>query len=148
MNLQLLKHPNSILTTKINDKTYPTVEEAEQSYAIMKLNHGVGIAAPQVGISKRFFWFNDELVINPEIIHKDAKLLIISEGCLSLPGESWSVIRHFSIIVKYKTYLGKFNKDSFITAKLTGINSVIFQHEYDHLEGIMINNISHRQALL
>ena len=105
MNLQLLKHPNNLLTTKIEDKTYPTIEEAEQSYVIMKSNNGIGIAAPQVGISKRFFWFNNELAINPEIIYKDDKLLKVLEGCLSLPGESWPVVRHFYITVKYRTYL-------------------------------------------
>jgi len=144
MSLQLLTNPHPLLTTKIEDRTYPTIEEAEQSYAIMKSNNGIGIAAPQVGVAKRFFWFNDELAINPVILYKSDKLLKTQEGCLSLPGELWSAIRHFVIIVKYQTYLGKFNKDSFITTKLIGMDSIVFQHEFDHLEGIMINNLNHK----
>lgn len=139
MKLQLVIHPNKFLTTKITSTEYPTVEEAEESYAIMKSHNGIGIAAPQVGLSKRFFWMYDELVINPEIVSISTKKVYTREGCLSLPGEVHQCARYREILVKYNTFLGKINENSYIFRKLTREEAVVFQHEYDHLDGILIN---------
>lgn len=96
---------------------------------------GVGLAAPQVGISKRIIVVkdNDNIfeIINPEIISGEGEVLDI-EGCLSLPGIYGEVPRFSRIEVKG---LDRNKKEINISAE--GFLSRIFQHEIDHLEGVL-----------
>jgi len=106
----------------------------------MRINEGIGLAAPQVDVMKRLFVIDKKLVneeweaqayINPEII--DALGLdTYEEGCLSIPGIRAEVDRPFKISVKYQTVDGKL-----IEEELEGLLARVFQHEYDHLDGIL-----------
>ncbi|HPU36055.1 MAG TPA: peptide deformylase [Bacillota bacterium] len=96
---------------------------------------GVGLAAPQVGISKRIIVVDAgeglmEL-INPEIIFAAGEQ-VNTEACLSIPGVSGEVTRAYEVHVKY---LDRYGKENIIKAK--GFPAIVFQHEIDHLDGIL-----------
>ncbi len=101
----------------------------------LKKTSAVGIAAPQIGdsrriiIAKTFLFFGSNVLINPRII--DAKKEVSSiEGCLSVPGMFVHRERWDKITVEYFTPAGKKK-----IKRATGIYSKILQHEIDHLDG-------------
>ncbi len=106
---------------------------------------GVGLAAPQVGISQRVVVIeypeDDEdeespkrlyIVVNPEIVQPSEETILGIEGCLSIPGLLGEVDRHTAITVKALNRRGQPVK-----IKASGWLARIFQHEIDHLDGIM-----------
>ncbi|MEM7008536.1 MAG: peptide deformylase [Thermodesulfobacteriota bacterium] len=109
-------------------------------------SNGVGIAAPQVYESKRIFIISSKpntrypnaqemgpiALINPEIISRSDELEKDWEGCLSIPGIRGLVPRHKTIKVKYQTRDGDHVED-----ELSDFIARIFQHELDHLDGIV-----------
>lgn len=102
----------------------------------MKEENGVGIAAPQVGIHDRVIIAETAdgptAFINPEIIERAFKLVDSEEGCLSVPG-IWGIVkRHRSVTVKALDESGKT-----VQLRANGLLSIIFQHEIDHLDGIL-----------
>lgn len=112
---------------------------------------GVGLAAPQVGISSQLIvveYGDDEdeeapkklfVVINPEIIEKSEEREPGIEGCLSVPALVGEVERHSHIVVKG---LNRFGKPTRIKAE--GWLARIFQHEIDHLEGVLYTDLATR----
>ena len=99
---------------------------------------GVGLSANQIGMNTRAFAmirdieYNDVIVcFNPVILKTYGELVSCEEGCLSFPDKFINVIRQDIIDVKYEDEGGKEHKMT-----LQGLASRIFQHEYDHLEGI------------
>lgn len=123
----------------------------EDMFETMYANEGVGLAAPQIGISKRVLVLDvdypskryiDEqtkkevalysplVLINPVIIQKEGQM-ISREGCLSFPNVYLEVIRYESIIVRYQDLLGKERK---LISKSDLLCRCI-QHEIDHLDG-------------
>lgn len=110
------------------------------------LNDGVGIASPQVGQSKRVFilWIRNTkrrknvpelgplIIINPRIISTSKKILKAYEGCLSIPGIRGIVPRYESVEVEFINKKGKRVKTEF-----QKFPARIFQHEFDHLNGIV-----------
>ena len=104
-------------------------------------NTGVGIAAPQVGILRRMIAVQrfDKpgepfcFYVNPEIVWYSQTRLPGSEGCLSIPGVSGRVLRSERIVVRY------LDEESLRMAADTveGFTAVIFQHEVDHLDGVL-----------
>lgn len=106
---------------------------------------GVGLAAPQVGVSQRVvvieYAENDEdedspkklyVIVNPEISQPSEETELGIEGCLSIPGLVGEVDRHTAITVKALNRRGQPVK-----YKLSGWLARIFQHEIDHLDGIV-----------
>ncbi len=102
---------------------------------------GVGIAAPQVGILKNIIWvqrfdkenFPFEVYLNPKIIKYSEKKQVCKEGCLSIPNRSDTLnSRAYSILMEYDTL-----KADHLTETIEGFTAVIFQHEIDHLNGIL-----------
>jgi peptide deformylase len=105
---------------------------------------GVGLAAPQIGISQRIITveFGDDedetipsklyMVVNPEITRHSSETVEGIEGCLSVPGLVGNVERYESVIVKG---LNRFGQP--IKIKADGWLARIFQHEIDHLDGIL-----------
>ena len=107
---------------------------------------GVGIAAPQVAISYRLFIvasrpnprypkapvMEPTAMINPRIIGHSTEIIKGWEGCLSIPGIRGLVPRYQAIEVEYTDRDGKLQKQ-----ELTDFVARIFQHEYDHLDGIV-----------
>lgn len=104
---------------------------------------GCGLAAPQIGLSKRLFVVDGtELVedypeckdfkqafINPEIIEESEETSVYSEGCLSLPGISENVTRPKTITIRYLDEDFQEHEETY-----TDFKARIVQHEYDHLE--------------
>lgn len=102
---------------------------------VMFENNGIGLAAPQVGIKKRLFIMGNEeqlyAIINPTIILKEGEVVKDLEGCLSFPKLWLKVNRSDKIQVSYQDISGQK-----ITTDFTGIKARVFQHEYDHLDGV------------
>lgn len=98
-------------------------------------NGGVGLAAPQLGIMKRVFIMGNftKLVacINPKIISLNEERVADLEGCLSFPDLFMKVKRPSGCTVSYQNVTGET-----IERELTGLESRVFLHEYDHLLGI------------
>jgi peptide deformylase len=116
----------------ITPRLYPLLDDMLET---MLEAQGVGLAAPQVGISKRIIIARDEEkileLINPEIIAGEGKLTEI-EGCLSVPGIYGEVPRSAKVKVEGLTREGKQLK---IVAE--GFFARVLQHEIDHLQGIL-----------
>ncbi|PAT01411.1 peptide deformylase [Candidatus Izimaplasma bacterium ZiA1] len=114
------------------------------------LRPGVGLAAPQINISKRMLVIktmdehNERLyklaLINPKITRSSVKMTYLpgGEGCLSVDRETEGlVIRNKFITVKGYNYDVDYNQVSEIEIKLDGYMSIVFQHEFDHLNGVL-----------
>ena len=104
----------------------------------MIYHNGIGISANQIGIWERAFAMvkdleNNEVMVcfNPRIIKSYSKEVEMEEGCLSYPELFLKVKRPDKIVVKYEDENKKTHK-----MKLSGLASRVFQHEYDHMEGI------------
>lgn len=105
----------------------------------MKAKGGVGLSAIQVGLPIRLFLMETRdqgllAIINPEIIKKE-KRVKVKEECLSFPDEVYRVARYKRITVRFTDKDG-----NGIEKKLANIESRIFQHELDHLNGIIIRD--------
>ena len=105
--------------------------------------YGMGLAANQIGITKRFFaighntfdtFQKSAIIWNPLIKTQSEEKVFNVEGCLSFPGIFIKVERPKQIEVQYETTQGETK-----TARLNGMESKCFQHELDHLEGITFN---------
>lgn len=148
--LQIAQLGQKVLRQKaksVTDVKSGTVQKLiDDLLATLKEANGVGIATPQVYVSQRIFivasYPNPRYpnapkmrplpVINPKIIYKSKDTAKDWEGCLSIPGIRASVSRSKQIKVEFTTRKGKLVKRSF-----KEFIARIFQHEYDHLEGIM-----------
>lgn len=118
--------------TEINDRIHMILDDMQET---MRVNNGVGLAAPQVGILKRMFIVNieDQLIelINPEIVETEG-IQNEEEGCLSIPGFYGMVERPARIKIK------GLNRDGqAVTYEGTDMLAVALSHEYDHLEGVL-----------
>ena len=105
------------------------------------LNEGVGIAAPQVGISRQLVAVQRldktgepfEFYVNPEIIYFSQDTVLGQDGCLSIPGRMGAVYRSKEIVVRYRDELSfEWRQDT-----VREFTARIFQHEIDHLNGIL-----------
>lgn len=128
----------------------PRIKEAcADMVETMKAADGVGIAAPQIGIMKRFFIAmphvdaEDEetrdkiyYMINPEITYTEG-YQDSSEGCLSVPGYMGLVERPYKIRIKATDLDGKEQEYEF-----EGFEATVFCHEYDHLDGVLYSDIA------
>ena len=124
-----------VLPEEINDELRATIAEM---FETMTSANGVGLAAPQVGIAKRFFVMRadddvNRVFINPEIIKTSQELEDYDEGCLSIPGVSETIRRPSKISVTALNERGH----HFTINDATGLLARIVQHENDHLNGIL-----------
>lgn len=94
---------------------------------------GYGLAAPQIGKRWRAFIFNGNFCVNPIIVKMGGSTSVEEEGCLSLPGIFVIVERPIWIKVRYNSLMEKN-----IQMKLSGFEARVFQHEFDHLNGVLI----------
>lgn len=125
------------------DKLLPVL--AKRMYLAMRdpQRPGVGIAAPQVGINKNLVWVQRfdkegepfELYLNPKIIWQSKLLRKGLEGCLSIPDIRENVLRNYTIQLTYQDTEGKTHVEF-----IEGFTAVIFQHETDHLKGILFTD--------
>ena len=140
MILKLIPNTHPIL----HERVKPCSKDLDrpQISRILKENmihyEGVGLSANQIGIDERAFAmirdleYNDIIVcFNPRVIKRYDDEVWCEEGCLSFPDQTVNVLRPNKIVVKYEDVDKKLHK-----RKLEGLASRVFQHEYDHMEGI------------
>ena len=136
----LISSEDQLLHQKIKKCSY-NLDRSKLSYTLnenMFHHNGVGLSANQIGIEERVFVMMVDLetqetitCFNPKIIKESKDEVVMEEGCLSYPELYLEISRPSSIIIKYEDE-GK-NK---IKTKLEGFIARVFQHEYDHMEGI------------
>lgn len=147
-DLRIVKYPHPSLRAKNEIVTMEEIQDgsiakiAREMLLIMYAAQGVGLAAPQVGINKRLMvynesgdrskWINEVILINPVITEFSDTTDIEIEGCLSFPQMNGNVERSKWIKVEAMNLKGKT-----IKKKYKGWEARIFQHEYDHLDGIV-----------
>ena len=124
--------------TGTNEELKETVELMDE---MMQKHNGIGISAIQVGVPIRVFLAGrpSELFINPRIIEKSSIMKQDWEGCLSCPDLKVRVKRSHSVVMEYDT----FNESGeYITVKrkFKGFDARVVQHEFDHLNGILITD--------
>jgi peptide deformylase len=148
--MEIIQLGNPILRDKarfVEDVNEPQIQQLVDNLLItVKQANGVGIAAPQVGVSDRIFIvasrpnprypnapeMEPTPMINPKILSRSNEAVKGWEGCLSIPGIRGSVPRDRAIEVEYTDRHGKLQKQ-----QLTDFVARIFQHELDHLDGIV-----------
>jgi peptide deformylase len=132
-------------------KDYPKLKElVEDMYDTMHASHGVGLAAPQIGLSLRLFVTDGgpfeedevkdfrEVFINPEILEEEGAPWKFNEGCLSIPSVREDVSRKEQIRIRYYDLDWKRHEKT-----ISGLAARIIQHEYDHIEGtLFVDRIS------
>jgi peptide deformylase len=132
-SLDVVVNPSDPVLQNLVKRLYATVNDS--------LTAGVGIAAPQVGILKNIIWvqrydkpgFPFEVYFNPKIKQYTKKKLNWLEGCLSIPGRrDTTTTRSFAILLEYDN----FEKTDQVEM-VEGFTAIIFQHEIDHLNGIL-----------
>lgn len=143
--LPLILQPNPILRTTCTDLSLKELANyqklGQDMIETMLSSNGIGLAAPQVGkninlfvINKEVTGNNEHLVLcNPVITFRSVATHVMDEGCLSCPTLFGDVRRPEKIRVKAYTLAGE--KKIF---KAKGLLAKVFQHEIDHLQGILI----------
>ena len=156
MILPIVAYGAHILKKKAKDVTLNPSELTpfiENLWETMYAASGVGLAAPQVGHSKRIFIIDaspfaddenldtserlalkefKEVFINPTIIEETGEEWPFNEGCLSIPNIREDVIRQDKVSIRYTNSDWEEKEETF-----TGLAARIIQHEYDHIEGIL-----------
>ncbi|MGP0128859.1 MAG: peptide deformylase [cyanobacterium endosymbiont of Rhopalodia musculus] len=134
---RILRQPAKRIA-KVDDSVRELVKEMLQT---MYSSHGIGLAAPQVGIHKQLIVIDcapDDsanqpvVLINPKITSVSKELSLFEEGCLSIPGVYLNVTRPEVIEVSFKDEQGKPCK-----RQATNLLARVIQHEIDHLNGVM-----------
>jgi len=134
--LQIKTYPDNVLRKKADE--VDGVEEVEDLIKEMKETlrevEGVGLAAPQVGVSKQVFVVKDGhdyfAFMNPEIVERGEETITTKEGCLSFPDFWTDVERSKRVKIEALTENGER-----MLLEAEGIGAVVFQHEIDHLFG-------------
>ena len=136
----LVLSENLLLHHRINGCSY-NLDRSKLSYTLnenMFHNDGVGLSANQIGIWERAFVMMTDIDLqetitcfNPRILKQSRKKVIMQEGCLSYPDLFLDIERPESVVVKYEDEGKEIHK-----VKFEGFIARIFQHEYDHMEGI------------
>ena len=159
MLLPIVAYGDPVLKRKAQpiDKDYPKLDELiKNMWETMYNAHGVGLAAPQIGLSIRLFvidaspFAEDEsldkeeqaalknfkrVFINPTIIEETGTEWDFNEGCLSIPDVREDVFRKPDIKINY--FDQDFNEH---TESLNGLAARVVQHEYDHIEGVLFTD--------
>ena len=133
------------------EKDYPGLKKLiSDMWETMYKAEGVGLAAPQIGESIRIFVADGSpfgegedgdpdcldfkrVMINPVIFESSKETSVMEEGCLSIPGIREEVVRPVSVKIEYFDENWDLKEEM-----LSGVAARIVQHEYDHLDGIMI----------
>lgn len=140
--MRVIKYGNPILR-----QTATPVEEIDDSihqlvktmFETMKEHEGIGLAAPQIAVSKALFVIDYSLIeengkpaaiLNPEIVETKGQS-IMEEGCLCIPGIREEVKRSEIIRVRFQDINGQKHEEEF-----GGLKARVFQHEIDHLHGV------------
>jgi len=108
---------------------------ADTMLCLMREHNGIGLAATQIGHSRRIFVMcisgRIRVCFNPEITESSTVFADYDEGCLSFPGDQCTITRSDWVRVKYQDPSGRVTEDT-----LVALEARCFQHELDHLDGI------------
>lgn len=159
MILPIVAYGDPVLKKKAKDinKDYPNLSELiDNMFETMYNAHGVGLAAPQIGLSIRIFIVDAEpfaedeelseeeteklkgfkkVFINPVILEETGDEWAFCEGCLSIPDIREDVFRNENIKIKY--FDENFNEH---LEEYDGLAARVIQHEYDHIEGVLFTD--------
>jgi peptide deformylase len=109
---------------------------ADDMLETMYAEPGIGLAAPQVGVQKRFFVYDigegPQALINPVVVESSGEWYY-EEGCLSVPGLSWEILRPKEIHITGYDLQG-----NEVSLEADELLSRLFQHELDHLDGVLL----------
>lgn len=148
MRLPIIAYGDPVLrkkATAIEPDEYPNIKELiADLFETMYNAHGVGLAAPQIGMSARLFIvdatpFADEepslkefkkVFINAQVLEENGEEWCFNEGCLSIPDIREDVYRQSHVTLSYYDENWKHHEETF-----SGMAARIIQHEYDHIEG-------------
>lgn len=159
MILPIVAYGDPVLKKKAKniEKDYPKLSDLlENMFETMYNAHGVGLAAPQIGLSVRIFIVDAEpfaedeelseeqseklkcfkkVFVNPVILEETGDEWAFSEGCLSIPDVREDVFRNEKIKIKY--FDEDFNEH---VEEYDGLAARVIQHEYDHIEGVLFTD--------
>ncbi|WP_405225979.1 peptide deformylase [Dokdonia sp. Asnod1-B02] len=159
MIIPIVAYGDPVLKKKAKDITpeYPKFSELiENMYYTMYEAHGVGLAAPQIGLPIRVFlvdttpFAEDEsytpeeqeqlanfkkTFVNAEILEEEGEEWAFSEGCLSIPGINEDVFRKPKVTIRYQDENFKEYTETY-----DGLIARVIQHEYDHIEGVLFTD--------
>ncbi|MFW9871672.1 MAG: peptide deformylase [Candidatus Thorarchaeota archaeon] len=147
--MNILIYPDErlkVVSTRVEDINSELCDLISIMNMVMYDSDGLGLAAIQVGIDKRFFVYDilrnnkPKTIINPEIIYTEGITISEGEGCLSLPGITSNLKRAKKILVGGVDINGKE-----VEVEADGLLSILFQHEIDHLNGFLL--IDHFSSL-
>lgn len=151
MNMNLLDSYDPLLRSECAPFDFKTgykldngeILDAHSLFTRLKLllisNRGLGLSASQLGIMTRVFVIGDPTnedsiipVFNPRIVNSSDEEVMMEEGCLSFPGLFVNIKRPASLRARFANIEGQYD-----AAQFTGMTARVFQHEYDHLDGIV-----------
>ncbi|XP_030469982.2 peptide deformylase 1B, chloroplastic/mitochondrial [Syzygium oleosum] len=152
--LKIVEYPDPVLRAK--NKRIGTFDDnlkklADEMFDVMYNTDGIGLSAPQVGINVQLMVFNpvgergegEEIVlVNPRVIKYSKKTVPFNEGCLSFPGIYADVQRPEAVKIDALDISG-----ARFTVSLSGLPARVFQHEFDHLQGIVFSDRMTEQVL-
>ena len=141
-DLKIILYPDPRLkkaSAEVGESQGGLKELAEKMLALMREHRGVGLAAPQVGLNIRMFVMNatgepggDQIYINPQLSEAEGSEEA-EEGCLSLPGVNANIIRDKLVKLRARDLAGKI-----VEREANGFVARVWQHEFDHLNGVLI----------
>ncbi|MEO2172093.1 MAG: peptide deformylase [Acidimicrobiales bacterium] len=122
--------------TDVTDVDGALVRLTDDMFTTMYEAPGIGLAAPQVGVQKRFFVYDHGegagVILNPRIIESDGEWTF-EEGCLSIPDLTWEITRPKQIHL-----VGVDLDGNEVSIEADEIEARLFQHEIDHLDGVLL----------
>lgn len=145
MKLPIIAYGDPVLRKKSDDilQDYPKLSELiDNMFETMYNASGVGLAAPQIGLSIRLFIIDlsdkddpelkdfKKVFINARILKEEGEKWEFNEGCLSIPDIREDISRHQSVTISY--FDEEWNES---TETFSGFKARVIQHEYDHIEG-------------
>lgn len=148
MELKLVEQNDPILTNEcsnfdFNNPPMDPIDLAQSMVKFMYDNNGIGLAANQVGIPYRVFSMRGDpenfVCFNPKLVQPSTMEVTLEEGCLSYPGLLVKIKRPQHIRCRFTLPNGEV-----LTKQFTGMTARIFQHELDHLNGIVFFNRANR----
>lgn len=149
LDIVTINSPNSDMLRRRAERVHNPTETAMRTLVAdmidtMRVADGVGLAAPQIGRSIRLFVIETggrvSVFFNPDIIRYAEERSSSEEGCLSVPGQFFAIERANAITMEYDDPEGRRMR-----IEAEGFLAVVLQHEYDHLEGIlMVDRVENR----
>ena len=144
----IIKYPDPILSKPVGDFDFNYPPESPSDIATkliseMNNHNGISLSANQLGLSYRVFCMRGHpenyVCFNPRIVYNSPEVTLMEEACVSFPGVTVKVKRSKEIRVRFQTPSGML-----VTKKFDGLTARTFQHELDHLDGLLFFNRANR----